>query len=248
MASPLSPDRALARVLTISRRNGWSVAIFAGLCIPVTLLLGDLVGTFVGLVAVASGAMEIHGHRRLQARKPDGMRSLVRAQLLLLCVILVYSASRISRYDRELALGNVSPAMREALAQLQLVPEDILPLVRTAVWAGYGSVMLVTCLYQGGLALYYRRRTPLIEQALAAPPLVTAVEVAGADPRFYDAVADEIARQATKPGLWARALAESGGDALRTQAVYIRLRVAELQRETNAAAAQDSPPPAEPPL
>jgi hypothetical protein len=230
MADMLTPDQALTRILRLSRLNGWSVAVVAGLGTLVALLLGDPPGAFVGLAAVLSGAMEIRGNRRLQAGRAEGMRWLVRAQLLLLAVILVYSTSRIASYDDELALENVTPAMREALGQLELRPEDLLPFVRTALWLGYGTVMLVTCVYQGGLALYYRRRTPLVEQALAGPPLIGSAGAAGIEPHCYEAAMDEVARQAMQPDLWARALKDSDGDAVRAAACYIRLRAADLQR------------------
>ena len=174
--------------------------------------------------------MEIHGHRRLQARRAEGMCWLVRAQLLLLGVILVYAASRIASYDAELALENLTPQMRDSLNQLELRPEDIQPMVRTALWLGYGVVMLVACVYQGGLALYYRRRTPLIERALVAPIVAGAARAAGNESHYYETAVDEVARQSVQPDLWARAAAESSSDPVRTAALYIRLRAAELQR------------------
>ena len=49
--------------------------------------------------------------------------------------------------------------------------------------------------------------------------------------KYFDAVAEELAQKSVKPGLWARAMAESGTDDARARASYIRLRVAELQEE-----------------
>jgi len=173
MAAPLPPPsaQALHGVLRISRLNGWSVAVFAGLGWLVALAMGDLVGVLVGALAIASGGMEIYGHRRLRRRAADGMKWLVRAQLLLLGVILAYAASRLVSFDRELALQNLTPDMRDALRQLDLRAEDLMPLVQQTVWVFYGAVMLTTCIYQGGLTFYYRRRTPLVTQELAAPPV-----------------------------------------------------------------------------
>ena len=42
------PAATLKRVLAISRFNGWSVIIIAGLGILLTLVLGDLLGTIIG--------------------------------------------------------------------------------------------------------------------------------------------------------------------------------------------------------
>lgn len=46
---------------------------------------------------------------------------------------------------------------------------------------------------------------------------------------FFDTVAEELQKKSIKPGLWARALAESEGDASAAQGIYIRYRVAELR-------------------
>ena len=48
------------------------------------------------------------------------------------------------------------------------------------------------------------------------------------DQRFYDIVAEELQRKVLKPGTWARAVAETGGEGEAARAHYIRLRVAEL--------------------
>ena len=48
------------------------------------------------------------------------------------------------------------------------------------------------------------------------------------DQRFYEFVAEELQRRSLRPGLWARAVAETGGEGETARALYIRLRVAEL--------------------
>ena len=172
MPSCLTPDRALEKVLRISRLNGWSVVVLAGCCTLVTVLIGDWTGILVGLLVVASGLMEVRGNRMLRRRNAAGVSWLIRAQVFLLGVILVYASVRIVGFDREFAAQNFSPLMRTALEQLELSLEDLLLLVRLAVRGFYGAVMLGACLYQGGLALYYRKRQALVELALAAPPAI----------------------------------------------------------------------------
>jgi hypothetical protein len=48
------------------------------------------------------------------------------------------------------------------------------------------------------------------------------------DQRYYEIVAGELQRRSIRPGLWARAVAESGGEGDAVRSLYIRLRVAEL--------------------
>jgi hypothetical protein len=51
------------------------------------------------------------------------------------------------------------------------------------------------------------------------------------DQDYFDIVAHELQNQQVKPGLWARAIAESGQDDGRARAAYIKLRVQEIKEE-----------------
>jgi hypothetical protein len=51
------------------------------------------------------------------------------------------------------------------------------------------------------------------------------------DQAYYNIVALELRDQALRPGLWARAVAETGDEDSQARARYIRLRVAELMKE-----------------
>ncbi|MBI3884172.1 MAG: hypothetical protein HY302_00325 [Opitutae bacterium] len=168
---PLTPPRlALAKVLKISRRNGWSVAVFAGLCTFVSLAFGDLVGAGIGLLVVASGVMEIHGHRLLKRREAAGLVWLVRSQLFLLSVILVYAVSRLFSFDSGYVLSNLTPDLEALLNESGISRAEIGPLVQTFFRAFYGSVILVTLIYQGGMAFFYRRKSSLVLEELNLPP------------------------------------------------------------------------------
>jgi hypothetical protein len=121
--------------------------------------------------------------------------------------------------------------MEAMLKEAGLARGDILPLIRTAFLGTYLTVAVVSIIYQGGMALYYRRKTRLVTEALAELPLIATASAAAIDQLFYDAVAAELAAQNIKPGLWARALAETTGEEVRARAAYIRLRVDEMKRE-----------------
>jgi hypothetical protein len=166
---PTPEDKALKRVLTVSRLNGWSVAIFAGLCVLVTLVMGDLLGTAIGVLVVVSGCMEIRGHRLLKHGHPEGMRWLVRSQMFLLAVILVYCASRLGSFDSDSAMSNLTPDMEAILKESGIERADLVPLVHKMFFLLYGAVALTCLIYQGGLALFYRRRTGLVTAALTRP-------------------------------------------------------------------------------
>jgi hypothetical protein len=167
---PAPQGKTLKRVLTVSRLNGWSVVVIAALGALLSLALGDLLGMFIGLLAVGSGWMEVRGHGKLVRRDPDGMRLLVRSQLFLLAVVLVYCASRLGSYDQETMLANLTPDMEALLQEAGIAKADIIPLVRMAFFGLYGSVALTCVIYQGGLALYYRSRVKIVSEALNGPP------------------------------------------------------------------------------
>ena len=172
-APPLTPPQlALRKVLKISRLNGWSVAIFAGLCTLISLAFGDLVGGGIGVLVVASGIMEIHGHRLLKRRDSAGLTWLVRSQLFLLSVILVYAVSQLFSFDSEYILSNLTPDLEALLKESGISRAEIVPLVQTFFRAFYGAVILATVIYQGGMAFYYRRKSPLVAEVLAQQPVI----------------------------------------------------------------------------
>lgn len=166
-ASPTPAENGLKRVIGISRVNGWSITILSGLGTLVSLAFGDMVGAGLGLLATGAGAMEVRGHRLLRSGDPDGAKWLVRAELFLLAIIATYAAGRLLSFDAESVRENITPDQQALLEEAGLQMADIIPLVRLVFRLFYGALLLVTCLYQGGLALYYRRKVPLLEEALA---------------------------------------------------------------------------------
>jgi hypothetical protein len=233
--APTPEAKTLQRVLLISRLNGWSVIIVAGLGVLLALILGDLTSIFIGLLVAAAGYMEVRGHQKLKRRNPEGMPLLVRSQMFLLAVILAYCASRLFSFDPDSMLAGVTPEMKELLKESGISLADIVPLVHQAFLALYGTLAVTCLIYQGGMAIYYRRRTLIVAAALRAlpviPPSAWSASIADHDQPLYDAVATELGARNIKPGLWARALAETSGEEAPTKARYIQLRVAEMKRD-----------------
>jgi hypothetical protein len=250
MKTPRPPDQVLRRVLKTSRINGWSVVIFAVLSFLLSLSTGGALGLGMGLFIIVGGVMEIVGHRRLRRRDPDGMKLLVNSQLVVLGAVWLWALPSLLSFDAGYLQQQVIPNMREMLGawgisldsllgQTGLSTNQIVPLVHLFFVILYGSVMLATLIYQGGMVFYYRRRTAAVIEALRAPPPIPpaampaapAPDFSAAEQAYYDRVAAEMARQDLQPGLWARALAEAGANDARAQAFYIRMRVAQLRQE-----------------
>src|SRR6478735_1093385 len=163
-------EKMYRRVLFVSGFDGWSVVIVAGLGTLLSLLFTSLNGIFVGLLLIGAGAMELHGRRLLRRRNAEGMRWLVRAQVFLLGVILVYCVSRLGSFDAETAMGNLTPEMQAALNEAGVTTADLMPLVHVAFFATYAIVAVVSLFFQGGLAMYYRSRTARVTAFLTGSP------------------------------------------------------------------------------
>jgi hypothetical protein len=167
---PSPEEKIYRRVLFVAGFDGWSVVAVAGLGTLLSVLFGSLNGILIGLLLIGAGAMELHGRRLLRRRDAGGMRWLVRAQLFLLSVILVYCASRLGSFDAETAMGNMTPDMEAALTEAGLNKADIVPLVHMTFVATYSILAIISLLFQGGLSLYYRSRIGRVTAALTPPP------------------------------------------------------------------------------
>jgi hypothetical protein len=185
MKPPRPPEEVLRRVIRFSRLNGWSAVLFAGLGALVSLGLLDPISVSICLLIGLGGVLEVHGQRMLVRRDAGGMRWLVRAQLVVLAVVWLYAATHLVSFDAVYLRDEVIPNARELLSafgmdlnqifeQADLDTNAVVAFVRLMFVTIYGSLMLVTLIYQGGLALYYRRRTAAVEAALQPPPIPAA--------------------------------------------------------------------------
>lgn len=166
MKPPPLPAETLRRVIKIARLDSISVIVVAGLSALLAAAMGDLVSAIIALLVVAAGCSEWHGAKLLRHNDIRGLDWLVRSQLYLLSVILIYAMTRMASYDPEYVRSLITPEMNQIFQQAGMSVEDIMPLVRKAFYAGYGTLAVVTLIYQGGLAFYYRRRAAVVRMAL----------------------------------------------------------------------------------
>lgn len=166
-APPLLPTEALRRVLRLSRFDGMMVLTVAGAFAVASALSHDQVGTEIGLAVAGAGAVELHGFGLLRQRRAEGMRWLVGSQLLLMAVILGYSFLRLAQIDpavmQWMSRAVITDQVRAALADKGLSVNAFLHFYYQAC---YFVLALLTIAYQGGMAYYYRRRTPSVAAAL----------------------------------------------------------------------------------
>jgi len=188
MVPPLltPPQKALKRVLAIARFDSLSIMILAGLSLLLALVMVEPMGLTVSALAFFAGLTERRGCAALQRGDAGtGMKRLVQAQLFLLVVILVYCARCLFSFDAGFLQDQIIPELnqwmpallgltfQEFLQESGLTVDELVAMAQTTFMLFYGIVAAVSVLFQGGLALYYRRHTPLVAAALAEPPVVT---------------------------------------------------------------------------
>lgn len=149
--------------------------MIAGACTVISLLVGSWIGVTVGVLVTSAGVIELRGRRRLMGRDVRGVGFLVAAQVIILATIVVYAAANLLRYDEAALIAQLTPRHHDLLARAGLSVADLRPMLKPFHLALYSTVIGVTVLFQGGLALFYHSRKPQLVQALcgashAEPP------------------------------------------------------------------------------
>jgi hypothetical protein len=160
---PFLPEETLHRVLRVSRLDGMSIAVIAGLFALISALAGDGLGAVVGLLVAGAGAIELHGATLLEHGEPRGMSWLINSQLFLLATIVGYCALRLLHPSVEPLKAAVTDEMKLSLESAGWTPDDF---VRVVYNTTYIAVAIATLFYQGGMALFYYRRREAVERAL----------------------------------------------------------------------------------
>lgn len=165
---PPPPSAVLARVAGVATIDGRILVIIAATFALLAAAGRESLAAVVGCLAAGAGSLELHGVHRLKLGDPDGVKWLVRSQLLLLTLILAYAAIRFFTFDAEFMRSLITPEMEAQLASAGLTVDQALPIFKLIYQATYVIVGLVSCVYQGGLARYYRKRRSAVRQALGA--------------------------------------------------------------------------------
>ena len=51
------------------------------------------------------------------------------------------------------------------------------------------------------------------------------------DPRYYEVVEHELQNRVVRPRLWVKAVAETGGEMIRTRSLYVKLRALQMREQ-----------------
>lgn len=158
-------DALRQRIARIARWNGGSIAVVAGLGALFSSAGGAWVAAgFAAAIAVA-GWLERDGGKRLAALAQGSAGDLaalgtrlVRCELAVLAGIFMYSMWRLATADVAAELGQLPEAERELLASLTAGDQALLEqMFQLALKITYGTLIIVTLVYQGGMAWWYGR-------------------------------------------------------------------------------------------
>jgi hypothetical protein len=171
LARQRRPIQAAARTARIS---GITILVIGVLAAPVVAVAPTALGAVMLLVVGAVGTIELIGAGRMQARQAGAATLLGLNQtgfmlaIMIYCVIQMVSFST-AEIDAALAQGGLGGASADELglgSELQGLT-DVLPWV---AYGFYGLIMVLTLLFQGGLALYYFARRGVLRQAQTDGP------------------------------------------------------------------------------
>jgi hypothetical protein len=187
-AGPLSPEnvaqlkqardqgKKLRRAAGVATFSAWSMAVFAALTLPLSLVFG-LWNLVFAVVLGLTAAFEFRGAaglRRLDVRAP---RLLMLNELALGMLLACYGAwqliASLTGPNPYAAAIASNPDLREMLGPIG-------ELARSASIALYGSVIAVGVLYQPGMAIYYATRGRQLKTYLqTTPPWIVDLQRSG---------------------------------------------------------------------
>ena len=167
-AARAQPIRKAARVAGF---NGWTTGLMAALSAPFALF--GIVGLLVFLALVVVALNEFRGRKRLLAFDPSAATMLAWNQLGFLAMITGYClwalyTNLVGSNTLEAQL-QASPQLKAAIGSLQGL-EGFGDLYRQLVLALYGSVIVLSAIFQGANAWYYFTRRRLVDDYVRDTP------------------------------------------------------------------------------
>jgi uncharacterized membrane protein len=158
--------------------------LLIGACaVPFTLVWPSFAGAMITVGLCAVGVVEFLGYRKMKRAQASAARHLAANQLAFLGLITLYCAIQMLTFSVEdVKAAAMSPEFR---AQLGAMPDmargfdrdidQLAPLVTYGFYGFYSLVIVLSVLFQGGLALYYFTRRKSLEAFQRQPPWVRRV-------------------------------------------------------------------------
>lgn len=169
-----NPVRKLNRVIVIARADSTAVIFCSGASLVLSAMQANWVFALFSVLAIVAGVMERHGARLLDDGNATGLPWLPGAQGVLFTVVIGYVAWRWKHFDPGQYWAEIPAAAQEKILEQMraagLDPDvERDPLLRVMNGLMCFTLGVVTLLYQGGLALWYRLQQRYVTAALQNP-------------------------------------------------------------------------------
>lgn len=152
--------RPIARAARLARWNGAGYLAFGAFSLLLSLPT-DVPGLAVGAVLIWIGLRERRQADALLAGELDAPARLARGELVLMIAVIAYSLLQILQAGR---------ADSEMERELGLVDPELVELTGSVTRSMYAAFIAATLLYQGFMALRFRRLAPVLARYVARVP------------------------------------------------------------------------------
>ena len=157
--------RPLARAANLGLGNGMGYAVFGGLSLAFALTGWDVIGLMLGAVLLGAGLYERAQCRRLLQADTAAPLRLACGELVLLGAIALYGVGGLT------VLPGPSELLRQQLGGIQGLGIDVQKIANSVSTIWYATVIAISLLYQGGMALYFRSRRSDVRRYLEEVPV-----------------------------------------------------------------------------
>ena len=157
--------RPLARTAKLGMGNGMGYAVFGGLSLVFALSDWDKIGLILGAVLLGVGLYERDQSKRLLQADTAAPLRLACGELVLLGAIALYGVLGLT------VLPGPSDLLQQQLGSTQGLGLDVQKIAKSISTIWYTTVIAVSLLYQGGMALYFRSRRYDVTRYLEEVPV-----------------------------------------------------------------------------
>jgi len=144
--------------------NGMGYAVFGGLSLVFALWDRDIIGLILGAVLLGVGLYERAQSKRLLQADTAAPLRLARGELVLLGTIALYGVLGLT------VLPGPRDLLQHQLGSTQGLGLDVQKIANSITTIWYTTVIAVSLLYQGGMALYFRSRRSDVTRYLEEVP------------------------------------------------------------------------------
>ncbi len=161
-------NKVIRKAARVASFNGWTTAVIAALSAPFALF--SVAGFLVTVVLSVVAYNEFRGRNRLNQFDPTAASLLGWNQIGFLILIVIYCIWAmfigINQADSALAEFSSNPEFADLLGS----PDQLGGLYELLVYAVYGSVIVLSVVFQGLTAFYYFTRRKHIEAYVRTTP------------------------------------------------------------------------------